>query len=130
MSSRGAKARNGHVTTDEYVSVGFVVDTNAKILVGQNGNHGLPDYSHTPNRIYIKLNKDGTFRELRKFDKTGFPILEIGYHHEKKYDKNLQNSVLHYHYFDKDLRRIDVDILRKDNQIYKEYEKYLKEFGL
>lgn len=130
MSSRGAKAKNGHVTTDEYKSVGHVVDSNAKILVGQNGKHGLPDYAHTPNRIYIKLNSDGSFRELRKYDEKGNPILEIGYHHEKKYEKDLQKKVLHYHFFDHDLNRIDVGILEKDNPIYKEYEKYLREFGL
>ena len=98
MSSRGAKTKNGHVTTDEYMSTGYVSDPNAKILIGQKGKHGLPDFSHTPNRIYIKLNKEGTFRELRQYDENGFPVLEIGYHHEKKYDKNLANPVLHYHF--------------------------------
>ena len=108
----------------------YVADPNAKILEGRDGNHGLPDFSHTPNRIYIKLNRDKSFRELRQYDEFGFPVLEIGYHSEKKYDKNLQNPVLHYHFFDNNLNRIDVGILTKDNPIYKKYQKYLKEFGL
>ena len=80
MSSRGAYTKNGHVTTDEYKSTGYVLDPNAKILVGNNGRHGLPDYSHTPNRIYIKLSHDNTLRELRQYDENGHLVLEIAYH--------------------------------------------------
>ncbi|MBR6880287.1 MAG: hypothetical protein IKN14_04315 [Clostridiales bacterium] len=130
MSSRGAYTKNGHATTDEYTSTGYVLDPNAKILVGNNGRHGLPDYSHTPNRIYIKLSHDNTLRELRQYDENGHLVLEIAYHSEKSLDKDLSKRVLHYHTYDQDLNRSPAILLTKDDPIYKKYYKYLKELGL
>ena len=56
MASRGSKAKNGHVTTDEY-STESVTKTGVKILKGKGRNHSLPDYSHSPSSIYAKLKK-------------------------------------------------------------------------
>ncbi len=130
MSSRGAKIKNGHVTTDEYKSTGYISDPNAIILIGNNGRHGLPDYSHTPNRIYIKLSHDNTLRELRQYDENGHLVLEIAYHSEKSLDKDLTKRILHYHTYDQDFNRSPAIRLTKDNPIYKKYYKYLKELGL
>ena len=54
MASRGAVAKNGHVTTSTYKVVRQVFD--AKVLVGAKHAHGLPDYAHTPNGITKLLN--------------------------------------------------------------------------
>ncbi len=133
MSSRGAKARNGHVTTDEYrmkTNDSYIYD--AKILVGQHHEHSLPDYSHTPNSKYIKENPDGTFREMRIYDNTGQPILEIAYHPEESLTGDRHTRILHYHVYDSELNRDPGGVLsEKDHpDIYERYKKYLKEYGL
>lgn len=134
MSSRGSKAKNGHITTTEYKlksDGGYIFD--AKVLVGTTSqSHSLPDYSHTPNRKYIKENPGGTFRELRIYGDKGQPILEIGYHPEPKLTGNRHEYVLHYHTFKPNLEReMGGRISETENsEIYNEYKKYLKRYGL
>ncbi|MBP5492753.1 MAG: hypothetical protein J6Y08_07900 [Clostridiales bacterium] len=131
MSSRGAKAKNGHVTTTEYETKRMVGD--AKVLVGKTSNqHGLPDYSHSPNRIYIKENPDGSFREMRVYDSEGSPLLEIAYHPEPSLGGNRHTYILHYHILRADLSRGKARRLSKDDspEIYEKYKVYLKEYGL
>lgn len=93
----------------------------------KNGRHGLPDYSHTPNRNYIKLSHDNILRELRQYDENGHLIMEIAYHSEKSLNKDLSKPVLHFHTYDQNLNRSLPILLAKDNPIYKKYYKYLKE---
>jgi hypothetical protein len=130
MSSRGAVIKNGHVTIDEYNTVRTVYD--AKVLVGNGGRHSLPDYSHSPNRIYIKENSDGSFKELRAYDCNGNPIIEIAYHIEPAITGNRTDKVLHYHTFKEDLSRDPGIRLSPDNnkEMYERFRKYLEEFGL
>lgn len=130
MSSRGSKIKNGHVTTTEFKETNMIED--AKVLVGTGNNHGLPDYAHSSNRIYIKENPDGSFRELRKYDADGFPVIEIGYHPEPNLTGNRHDKVLHYHLFDKSLGRHLGGIVSesKNAEIYKEFKKYLEVYGL
>lgn len=130
MSSRGAVAKNGHVTTDEYSTSKMVQD--AKVLIGNGGRHGLPDYSHSPNSKYIKENPDGSFRELRDYDSRGNPILEIGYHPEHNLTGNRHEKVLHFHTFGPNLERMMGGRVSatENSDIYKKYKKYLKEYGL
>ena len=134
MSSRGSKATNGHVTTNEYqlkTSDSYVHD--AKVLVGTSSrHHGLPDYSHTPNRKYIKENPDGSFREMRIYGDNGEPLLEIGYHPEQSLTGNRHDYVLHYHTFKANLERVMGGRISEtaNSEIYKKYKKYLKEYGL
>ena len=131
MSSRGSKSKNGHVTTTEYKKEGNLVGGDGKILVGKNNKfHSLPDYSHSPNAKYIKLEKDGSLKEIRIYNEEGFPILEIGNHTEKCITGNRNEKVLHTHEFTEKLDRINWKLLKKDDELYKKYEKYLKEFGL
>ncbi len=96
MASRGQRNKIGVVTTTEYSTVPDTDYRNSSVIVGNNGNHGLPDYSHTPNRIYIKIGKTG-FREMRVYDGSGKAIFEIGYHPEKNLTGNRTEKVLHYH---------------------------------
>ena len=130
MSSRGAVAVNGHVTTDEYTTSKMVHD--AKVLTGNGGKHSLPDYAHSPNSKYIKENKDGTFRELRDYDGKGYPIIEIGYHVEPNLTGNRKDKVLHFHVFKEDLDRAMCGKLSSTEHagIYKKYKKYLEGYGL
>ena len=130
MSSRGTVIENGHVTTNEYETIKTVYD--AKVLVGKEGRHGLPDYSHSPQSIYIKENPDGTFRELRIYDEKQHPILEIGYHPEPQLTGNRHEYTLHYHMFKDNLDRImGGRISQTENpRIYELYKKYLEVYGL
>lgn len=127
MSSRGALAENGHVTDTEYETIRWVED--AEVLVGTGNNHGLPDFAHSPNSKYIKENPDGSFRELRDYDETGFPVLEIGYHPEPSLNNGSRSQkVLHYHLFGNDLSRSKARRITED--IHEKYSKYLKRYGL
>lgn len=129
MASRESKTRNGHVTTNEFKTVKMI--HNAKVIEKASGNnHGLPDYSHTPNRIYIKELKDGSFRELRAYNSDGYPILEIGYHIEPSITHNRKDSVLHYHIFGENLERSKAIELKNDSEIKQKYQIYLSEYGL
>jgi hypothetical protein len=134
MSSRGSKAQNGHITTTEYKlknPYSYIYD--AKVLIGTSSkNHGLPDYSHTPNRKYIKENPDGSFREMRIYGEHGRPLLEIGYHPEQSLTGNRHDYVLHYHTFETNLNRVMGGKISKteNSDIYNKYRKYLKEYGL
>lgn len=133
MSSHGAVTKNGHVTTDEYQSKDGKMVYDAKVLTGTTSKqHGLPDYAHSPNSKYIKENPDGSFREMRVYDETGFPIIEIAYHPEQSLTGNRHEYVLHYHTFKKNLERVMGGRLSETEHadIYKKYKKYLEEYGL
>lgn len=133
MSSRGARVRNGHVTTTEYEPKNGKTVYDAEVLIGTSPqNHGLPDYAHSPDSKYIKENPDGSFREMRIYDELGFPILEIGYHPEPNLTGNRNEKVLHYHTFEPNLdRNLGGKLSQTDNAaIYWRYQKYLKEYGL
>ena len=126
MASRGSKAKNGHVTTDEY-STESVTKTGVKILKGKGRNHSLPDYSHSPSSIYAKLEDDGSLREMRFYDSDGNPVLEIAYHGESKLNHGNKDPIVHYHTYDGLVRS---DAARITNEIKEKYAKYLKEFDL
>lgn len=133
MSSRGAKTENGHVTTTEYKFKDGKMVEDAKVLVGTSSKqHGLPDYAHSPNSKYIKENPNGSFRELRDYDETGFPIIEIGYHPEQSLTGDRHTYVLHFHTFKSNLERVMGGKVSETSNpdIYKKYKKYLKEYGL
>ena len=112
MSSRGAVTKNGHVTTDEYQSKDGKMVHDAKVLTGTTS--------------------DGSFREMRVYDETGFPIIEIAYHPEQSLTGNRHEYVLHYHTFKNNLERVMGGRLSETEHadIYKKYKKYLEEYGL
>ena len=128
MSSRGAFIENGHVTTEEYETEKEIEE--AKVLKGKGGNHGLPDYSHTAERIYIKENKDGSFRELRVYGKNHKPVYEVGYHGEINLTGNRHKKVLHFHLFTDDLKHLEATLINKDSDFYKKVKKILARYGL
>lgn len=127
MSSRGSVTADGHVPTTEYQTVKEVFD--AKVLVGRAKRfHGLPDYSHSPNRIYIKEDHKGNLREMRIYGNDKKPVLEIAYHPEPKLSNGSRESVLHFHFFDEDLGRKPA--MKITSEIKEKYKKYLEYYGL
>ena len=85
-----------------------------KVLVGMNGQHKLPEESHSSG-AYALLNKDGTLRAVRFYDKEHSLRLEIAHHPESKLARRagLKSNVpiLHYHTYDKRFIRTDADFL-------------------
>lgn len=71
-----------------------------KALVGLNGQHKLPEESHS-NNAYARLNPDGTLRELRFYDGQHRLRYEMAYHPERNVDPS-NKPVLHYSYDDPD----------------------------
>lgn len=96
MGGRGTFAIGNNVAYS-YETVGAI--SGVKVLQGIGGKHGLPESSHS-SEAYLKLNADGTFREMRFYDKNHCLYLEIGYHKEKNISGNNSEPVLHYHTYD------------------------------
>lgn len=101
MGGRGTFAAGTNVDYT-YETVGYV--ENVKVLKGINGKHALPESSHS-SEAYIKLKADGTFHEMRLYDKDHVLYLEIAYHPEKDLTGDSKKSVLHYHVYDERFSR-------------------------
>lgn len=122
MGGRGTFAIKNNVDFS-YKTVGVI--SGVKVLKGISGKHGLPEESHS-SKAYIKLKPDGTFHEMRIYDKQHYLVKEIAYHPEPKLNNgNRTECVLHVHeYIQKDNFSI-----RPAHRITKEeYEKYKKYF--
>jgi len=96
MGGRGTYAIGNNVPYT-YEIVGKIEDV--KILKGINGKHGLPESSHL-SEAYIKFKPDGTFHEMRFYDKNHVLLFEIAYHPEKSLTGNNHIPILHYHTYD------------------------------
>ena len=119
MGGRGTFAA-GNPVPYTYATVGRIEDV--KVLSGLNGKHGLPEESHS-SYAYIKLKPDGTFHEMRTYDKDHYLTFEIAYHPEPKLDSS-RKPVLHYHLYDKKFNRTSAKKATK--AMKKHYKKYLK----
>ena len=75
MGGRGTFAA-GNSVAYTYKTVGYV--EGVKVLQGLNGKHSLPEEAHSSS-AYIKLKPDGTFHEMRIYDKDHYLIKEIAY---------------------------------------------------
>ena len=119
MGGRGTFAI-GNMVAYTYETIGFI--EGIKILSGLNGKHGLPEEAHS-SHAYIKLKKDGTFHEMRVYDKDHYLKLEIAYHPEPSLDKS-RKPVLHYHVYDRNFHRSSA--IKMSKPMKKHFKKYLK----
>ncbi len=121
MGGRGTFA--AHKTVDyTYKTVGFIDDV--KILQGVDGKHGLPEEAHS-SCAYIKLKADGTFHEMRIYDKDHYLVKEIAYHPEPNLNNgNRKDNVLHVHEYQRDNFKDRTPRLPKPEEI-KLFKKYL-----
>jgi len=126
MGGRGTFAV-GKPADFAYKTVGFI--EGVKVLVGINGKHSLPESSHSSN-AYIKLNTDGTFREMRFYNENHALRLEIAYHIETKLAKG-RKKVLHYHVYGENFSlgkdtpfERSTHFLHKNSRLYKRYKKF------
>ena len=95
MGGRGTFAA-GNPVPYTYKTVGFI--NGVKVLEGISGKHSLPESAHS-SYAYIKLKPDGTFHEMRFYDKNHVLYLEIGYHPEPNLTGDRSKAVLHYHVY-------------------------------
>lgn len=95
MGGRGTFAA-GNPVPYIYKTVDFV--NGVKVLEGIAGKHSLPESSHS-SYAYIKLKPDGTFHEMRFYDKNHVLYLEIAYHPEPNLTGSRSKPVLHYHVY-------------------------------
>ena len=122
MGGRGTFA-SGNSVPYSYETVGYI--EGVKVLKGLNGKHGLPEEAHSSN-AYIKLKPDGTFHEMRIYDKDHYLVLEIAYHPEPKLNAgNKSENVLHIHEYKRDNFKDRTPRLMTQKEIEK-YKKYLK----
>lgn len=127
LSSRKSVTEDGHVPDDEFDTVKDLFG--AKVLVGKKkGIHNLPDFSHSPNRIYIREDRFGNFREMRIYDEKKRPVLEIAYHPEERISGSKTKPVLHKHTFGPKLEHNPAEVLDEVN--YQKYKKYWEFYGI
>lgn len=119
MGGRGTFAA-GNIVDYVYKTVDKI--EGVKVLAGLNGKHGLPEEAHSSN-AYIKLKPDGTFHEMRIYDKDHYLIFELAYHPEPKVDPS-RNPVLHYHLYNRNFERTNA--LKATKSMKKHFKKYLK----
>jgi len=118
MGGRGTFASGNNVAYT-YQTSGFI--EGVKVLTGLNGKHSLPEEAHSSS-AYIKLKPDGTFHEMRLYDKDHYLTLEIAYHPEPKIDPK-GRPVLHYHTYDRNFNRTTH---RMPKAMRKHFMKYFK----
>lgn len=119
MGGRGTFAA-GNIVAYTYQTVGKI--EGVKVLSGMNGKHGLPEEAHS-SYAYIKLKPDGTFHEMRVYDKNHYLKFELAYHPEPKLDPS-RKPVLHFHEYDRHFNRT---VAKKATKAMKKhFKKYLK----
>lgn len=81
MGSRGRMLSQAHWNLPgEYKCVDLINDIKVLEYQGSNKHHNkLPDISHTKGTTYMLKNKDGTFHQLRIYDYSGRPKVDIDY---------------------------------------------------
>lgn len=89
MGGRGTYAAGNNVAYT-YNTVAKI--DGVKILKGLGRNHDLPMESHTSD-MYILLDKDGNFKQLRIYDESHLAKMDIDYHTENG------KIELHFHDF-------------------------------
>ena len=126
MGGRGTFAA-GNSVDYTYETVDFI--EGVKVLQGINGKHSLPEEAHS-SAAYINLKPDGTFHEMRIYDKDHYLVKEIAYHPEPKLNGgNKSENVLHIHEYKRDNFKERTPRLMTAEEIDK-YKKYLKGVNL
>ena len=120
MGGRGTFASGNNVAYN-YETVGKIAGV--KVLKGIGGKHSLPEEAHS-SQAYIKLKSDGTFHEMRIYDKDHYLTHEIAYHGEHNISGNREEKVLHIHEYDRNFHRTTARLLTDEE--YKRYKKYFK----
>lgn len=127
MSSRGSVAKNGHYMNNEYWT-SKVLPHGEEVLEGCGNNHSMPDYSYSPNSVYV-INKKGVFHAMRVYGEDHMPIIEIAFHPEPRLNNNdREHSVWHMHVFSKgSLEHSKAENI--SSKIKQKYRNFLEDVG-
>lgn len=124
MGSRGRMLGQAHWSMpDQYKCVD--IKNGIKVLEynGNNKNQNkLPDISHTKGTKYISIDSNGKFRQLRIYDYSGRPIVDIDYGVHAQYG---HYDTLHVHKW-KGATKHGSNTHLYDMRDHKKYGKYLK----
>ena len=127
MASRGSVAKNSRITDEEYKTIS-ILPHGEKVIEGIGSKHSMPDYSHSPNTIYV-IYKEGSFRAMRVYGGDHMPIIEIAYHPEPNLNNgDREHSVWHMHVFNKkNLTHNKAKFIT--NEIKQKYKELLEDIG-
>jgi hypothetical protein len=85
MGANGSKASGALDNPDnrEFKSV-FFISENIEVVQLKNEKQRvrLPEESHTPNRVYVAYNKDGSLKSIGQYDSDCLKIFEMHFDHE------------------------------------------------
>lgn len=124
MGGRGTFATGNRVDLT-YQNVEKIYDIWA--VKGICGKHSLPMESHK-SYAYIKLDYDGSFREMRIYAKNHKVLYEIAYHPEPTLNNGKRNKIFHVHYYDKYGNRSKANPIPA--KLLEKYKKYYKGVSL
>ena len=85
----------GNIVKYRWETVGKINGVKVLRPADTTSSHKLPEEAHK-SRMYILLKNDGTFSQMRIYDKSHKLRFEIAYHPEQKLDPS-RKPVLHYH---------------------------------
>lgn len=119
MGGRGTFAA-GKIVKYAYFTIGTI--EGVKVLAGLNGRHKLPEEAHS-SYAYIRLEPDGTFHEMRIYDKDHFLRFEIAYHPEPSLDPS-RRKILHWHVYDRNFKRSQA--MPMSRAMIRHFKKYFK----
>ena len=85
----------GNIVKYRWETVGKINGVKVLRPADSTASHKLPEEAHK-SRMYILLKNDGTFSQMRIYDKNHKLRFEIAYHPEQKLDPS-RKPVLHYH---------------------------------
>lgn len=113
----------GKIAQYRWETVGDIEGVKVLELKDKSLSRKLPEEAHS-SRMYIQLHDDGTFSQLRVYDKRHRLRIEIGYHPERRLDPS-GKDVLHYHIY-RQPGFIHEKPHRMSEKNFMRYRKYLK----
>ena len=113
----------GKVAKYRWKTVGEIDGAKVLEFKDKNLSRKLPEEAHS-SRMYIRLNNDGVFSQMRIYDKWHRLRIEIAYHPERNLDPSGKN-VLHYHIYEQPAFRHG-KAHRMSEKNYNRYKKFLK----
>ena len=122
MGGRGTFAA-GKTVAYTYETAGKIEGVKVLQKLDKKASGGLPEEAHS-SLAYILLNKNGTFKMYREYDKNHYLRFEIGYHPEKNIDPS-RKPVLHIHEYKPDDFSNRTPRALTDAE-YKKYKKFFK----
>ena len=114
----------GNIVKYRWKTIGFVHGAKVLELDEKGSSRKLPEEAHS-SRMYIQQHPDGSFSQLRIYDKRHRLRIEIAYHPERRLDPS-GKDVLHYHIY-KHPGFIHGKAHKLSGKNYKRYAKFLKE---